>query len=182
MTQNITDWTVRTVRLVTHTQGPVGDQGMSENHWSIYLLVDSNKSVRLNMSAEPSYIDGNFSYTAHDYQESRSSIRAWDYAAIGPFTAGQAIAVLLSYGMTGTICLVVVRVVGSGCECTNQAELLALLLTSDMVRCRFNVISLFRSLGWISPRSREHSWQILHFKYGASGTSRPIAMVQGSFY
>ena len=48
---------VKTVRVVVHTTGPAGPT-ISDNHWSIYLLLHAGGSVRLNMAAEEGYING----------------------------------------------------------------------------------------------------------------------------
>lgn len=54
------DWDaqVQTVRVICHTMRRLGDTNMSRNHWSIFLLLDGDKSVRLNMTADYGRIDG----------------------------------------------------------------------------------------------------------------------------
>ena len=49
-----TDWDARvhTIRVVCHNMGRIGDTKMIRNHWSIFLLLDDDKSVRLNMTAD----------------------------------------------------------------------------------------------------------------------------------
>jgi len=39
---------VTQLRVVVHTMGPVGS-AISDNHWSIYLLIGNGGSVRMNM-------------------------------------------------------------------------------------------------------------------------------------
>lgn len=51
------------VRVVVHTLGPAGPT-ISDNHWSIYLLLAHGQgSVRMNMRADPGYVNGILSWT-----------------------------------------------------------------------------------------------------------------------
>lgn len=68
-------------REVVHTLGPAGPT-TSDNHWSLYLILEPNQgSVRVNMRAEPGYIDGILDWTVQAYTETTSGIQYWDYTA-----------------------------------------------------------------------------------------------------
>jgi len=70
---------VERVRVVVHTLGPAGPT-ISDNHWSIYLLLGGNEgSVRINMRADPGYIDGILEWTKQAYLLTNSAIRHWDF-------------------------------------------------------------------------------------------------------
>jgi hypothetical protein len=72
---------VHMVRVVVHTLGSAGPT-ISDNHWSIYLILDGGESVRINMTAEPGYIDGYLDWTKQNYTLTRSAIRCWDFQAV----------------------------------------------------------------------------------------------------
>lgn len=70
---------VSIVRVVVHTLGPAGPT-ISDNHWSIYLLLGNDQgSVRINMRAEPGYLNGILEWTRQQYLLTQSAINHWDY-------------------------------------------------------------------------------------------------------
>ena len=81
---------VKTVRVVVHTSGIWPNGTMSDNHWSIYLLLENNnRSVRMNMMAESDNPKGTLEWSPNlDYTLSTSAIRHWDY----PFMSGVTVA------------------------------------------------------------------------------------------
>ncbi|TGJ70086.1 hypothetical protein EYR41_006078 [Orbilia oligospora] len=98
---------VKDVRVVVQKTGAIED-GRSVNHWSITLLLEGSKSVRLNMRnktseewlyelpenaeyGEPGVLD----ITVHDYVRSFSTIYDWDYHCAGQHTVRDFINVLL---------------------------------------------------------------------------------------
>ena len=87
---------VETVRVVAHTMGPVVPGGqLSQNHWSIYLLIESGGSVRLNMTITgPSDDTGKFSVTRHQYTETMSAVRYFDFATVNNITVGHILRVI----------------------------------------------------------------------------------------
>ena len=97
---------VYTVRVVAHYAGE------HENHWSIYLLLDAQTSVRINMRAQRGFIDGQLNVTDHNYIVSNSALRSWDYLASRTHTVGHYVSLILNwrrdkYNMSGG---------GSGCR------------------------------------------------------------------
>lgn len=94
------DWDipVSLVRMVCHTSGRVGNTNMSENHWSLYFIIASNKSVRFNMRAEPGYVDGILDLSSHNYVLTSSSIKYWDYATTASFTVRGVYALITTSG------------------------------------------------------------------------------------
>ncbi|KAH9221294.1 hypothetical protein DL95DRAFT_382182 [Leptodontidium sp. 2 PMI_412] len=76
------------VRVVAHVSQVVG--GISENHWSIYLLLEGGrKSVRVNMRArELESSTGILEYDEYNYLLSTSALRHWDYQMVGGVTVG----------------------------------------------------------------------------------------------
>jgi len=102
---------VRVVRVVAHTLGAVGPN-TSENHWSIYLLLADNTSVRVNMRAEPGYVTGELSLTAQNYQMTNSAIAHFDFPTLGAVQVGDLVRLVYQnrrhmYEMSGG---------GSGCR------------------------------------------------------------------
>ena len=69
---------VTTVRVVVHTTGP-WPNGMSDNHWSIFLLLAENISVRMNMTAELNDPTGFLKWTTLNYVLTQSAIEHWDF-------------------------------------------------------------------------------------------------------
>ncbi len=68
---------VTRVRVVAHLSQDVG--GISENHWSIYLLLAGGASVRMNMTAEYGEATGTLVVNEFSYQLTSSALRHWDY-------------------------------------------------------------------------------------------------------
>lgn len=73
--------TVERVRVVVHTLGPWPNGTMSDNHWSIYLILASNGgSVRMNMKAELDDPKGTLEWSPSlPYILTSSAIQHWDY-------------------------------------------------------------------------------------------------------
>ena len=70
---------IKKFREVVHTLGPAGPS-ISDNHWSLYLILEPGQgSVRVNMRADPGYVDGILDWTVQAYTETNSKIRCWDY-------------------------------------------------------------------------------------------------------
>ena len=62
--------------------GPVAPGAqLSQNHWSIYLIVKGGGSVRLNMETNPApgKVEGIFNVTRHQYELTTSRGRHWDF-------------------------------------------------------------------------------------------------------
>jgi hypothetical protein len=72
---------VQSVRVVVHILGPAGPT-TSDNHWSIYLVLANGGSVRMNMSAEPGYVNGTLYLTTHLYILTTSALGHWDFPAV----------------------------------------------------------------------------------------------------
>jgi hypothetical protein len=71
------------VRVVAHTAGPMGpNTPMSENHWSIYLMIDNGTSVRMNMMADPGVRKGRLVWSILQYQHSTSTLKSWDFPVV----------------------------------------------------------------------------------------------------
>ena len=73
---------VSSVRVVVHTLGVWPNRMMSDNHWSIYLLLtDEDGSVRINMTAELGDPKGRLEWSPNlGYALSASAIQYWDYS------------------------------------------------------------------------------------------------------
>ncbi|KAH6691823.1 hypothetical protein BKA61DRAFT_625250 [Leptodontidium sp. MPI-SDFR-AT-0119] len=76
-------------RVVVHTTGPLGpNTPMSDNHWSIYLLLSKGGSLRLNMradwddEAEAWDTKGILDCSTHTYTQTNSCIEYWDYSSV----------------------------------------------------------------------------------------------------
>jgi hypothetical protein len=109
---------VNQARVVVHTTGALGpNTPMSDNHWSIYLLLGPRVSFRLNMSANWDQAAdawdtiGTLLCSTHNYVTTNSGIGYWDYSVPG-ISVGQICTLLWNkerdaYEMSGG---------GSGCR------------------------------------------------------------------
>lgn len=76
------------MRIVVHEEGDAWQNGMSDNHWSIFLVLAGNQgSVRMNMSATAEDTTGNLYWSAFGYAISNSAITHWDLPTTGPVTS-----------------------------------------------------------------------------------------------
>lgn len=79
--------TVRRVRVVMHTTGPMAPGSLaSENHSSLYCLLDEGQSYQFNMYAQGNDPTGRLYHGRRDYQLSHSAITFFDYSVIVAFT------------------------------------------------------------------------------------------------
>ena len=75
------------VRVVTHTLGAWPNGIMSDNHWSIFLiLAGATASVQANMTAEGDDPTGKLIWSDRKYIDSKSSIKFWDYPTVSGVT------------------------------------------------------------------------------------------------
>lgn len=89
---------VSTVRVVVHTMGAMAPGvAMSNNHWSIYLVLHNSLSMRLNMTAEEGYVTGNLNITEHQYATTQSAIQCFDYVAAPGVTVQHFVGLIYQY-------------------------------------------------------------------------------------
>jgi len=90
---------VATTRVVVHNTGWLGPgTSMSDNHWSIYLILANGKdSVRLNMRADYGDPEGTLECSSHSYTCPTSALRFWDYRLRDNVTVGHIYQLLLCY-------------------------------------------------------------------------------------
>ncbi|KAF2787665.1 hypothetical protein K505DRAFT_287539 [Melanomma pulvis-pyrius CBS 109.77] len=150
------------VRVVVHTTGPLGPQSrQSHNHWSIYLLVGNNESVRINMAASPGYITGNLEITPYNYTLTNSAIQHWDYAIINGVVVTHIVRLIYEYrrhlyDMSGG---------GSGCR-----------------YWVYVVLNDIAGKGWLQDKDKvAELWSTLHYQYSLNSNPTHLAMVQGEF-
>jgi len=158
---------VTQARVVVHTTGPLGpNTPMSDNHWSIYLLLAAGGSLRLNMradwdeAAEAWDTTGILDCSTHTYIQTNSCIEYWDYPVPG-ISIGQICTLLWNkerdaYEMSGG---------GSGCR-----------------YWVYSIIWLLEDNRYASVGSANNLWPSLLFRYSKSGEKRDLPMVEGNFY
>jgi hypothetical protein len=85
-------------RVVAHLSQDFGG-GHSENHWSVYCLLQGGGAVRMNMVA-PEYgvPEGRLDLSIYDYQLTNSALQHWDYTMAGGLTFKNVRDLVLSYG------------------------------------------------------------------------------------
>src|SRR6218665_2980128 len=125
-TEIIEDLIVRSVRVVVHKAGGSA-MGVDVNHWSIYLLLDDSRSVRLNMNYRtiddwpisyqlPEGADhgepGEIKVTHHRYNLVHSAITHWDVRCRGEYKVEDYIGLLRRKGRH----YYTMAVGGSGCR------------------------------------------------------------------
>ena len=69
----------RRIRVVVHTTGAWPNSVHSNNHVTIYLLLEGENSVQVNMTIEEDDIRGRLVWSRHAYQDSNSAITHRDY-------------------------------------------------------------------------------------------------------
>ena len=102
------------VRIVAHSMGPVSEGGqLSQNHWSIYLLLQSGGSYRLNMTTNPApgQDEGIFETTENADDLTRSCVRYWDFDAVSGLTVAHVLGLIAQKGRQRY------RMTGSGVGC-----------------------------------------------------------------
>jgi hypothetical protein len=70
--------------VVVHTTGAWPNSVHSDNHVTIYVLLDGGNSVQINMTIEEDDIRGRLVWSRYAYQESRSAIIYRDYELGSP--------------------------------------------------------------------------------------------------
>ena len=104
---------VENARVVVHTLGAWPNGTMSDNHWSIYLILKNNAaSVRINMRAELNDPKGILDWSNLGYILSTSAINHWDYSFNSGVTVAKVYNIIMGnhrdqYTMSGG---------GSGCR------------------------------------------------------------------
>jgi hypothetical protein len=89
------------VRVVAHTVRPMGpNTPMSENHWSIYLILAHGGSVRMNMAAYPGHRAGTLEWSILNYEVSNSALKYWDFPAVQPLEVHHFCEVIAHHGRT----------------------------------------------------------------------------------
>jgi hypothetical protein len=99
-------------RRVSRARVVVHESGEYENHWTVFLILNSRTSVRINMTAERGYITGELRITDHDYISSSSAIQFWEYEVADNIRVSHFISLIIEndrqfYNMSGG---------GSGCR------------------------------------------------------------------
>ncbi|KAF1955280.1 hypothetical protein CC80DRAFT_493202 [Byssothecium circinans] len=140
----------------------MGQSQLSDNHWSIYLLVENNRSVRLNMAAESGYLTGNLNIRPYDYALTTSSIKHWDYKTVPGLSVSHIVGMIYQkgrhlYNMSGG---------GSGCRYW------VYVILNDMA-----------AMGWLEDGNHATSslGSNLHFQYSRTGAQGALDIVYGEF-
>jgi hypothetical protein len=77
------------LRFVIHTTGLWPTSGLSDNHASVFAILENNQSVRINMKTDANDIKGVLVWSEHDYELSTSTIRYQDYRLAKEITIAQ---------------------------------------------------------------------------------------------
>jgi hypothetical protein len=99
--------TVSCLRVVVHQSEE------HQNHWSLFLLISDDESVRINMmTPDPTYVNGELQISDHNYVSSNSEIKHWDFSVVQSTTVDEFLTLLYQngrdlYNMSGG---------GSGCR------------------------------------------------------------------
>lgn len=93
------DRIVQKVRVVVHSTGTWPNNKMSDNHWSIYLvLADDEGSVRMNMWAQLDDPTGRLQWSPLGYTMTHSAIKSWDYQTVIGTSVKKVYTVVMSNG------------------------------------------------------------------------------------
>ncbi|KAI9841868.1 MAG: hypothetical protein M1837_000338 [Sclerophora amabilis] len=149
------------IRVVVHTLGPATPTAtLSDNHWSIYLRLAGDRSVRINMRAEYGNPAGILEWTAQAYDLTFSAIRYWDFPVTQGVTVGHVAQLVYTlnrhkYDMSGG---------GSGCRYW------VYVIMSDLAQ-----------QGYTAANAAAQLWPDLLYRYHTSNERKPLHMVQGEF-
>ncbi|KAH8802541.1 hypothetical protein F5884DRAFT_887183 [Xylogone sp. PMI_703] len=155
---------VESARVVVHTLGQLGPRTpMSDNHWSIYLILADNKgSVRVNMRAEFDDPQGILDWEPSlPFTLPYSALNYWDYQLREGISVGWIYRLLISNGRDQY------RFSGGGYGCRYWV---------------YTIISDFSAQGCLkSTNAGEDLWPKLLYRYSVSGEIRDLPMVYGEF-
>ncbi|KAN0083906.1 hypothetical protein V8E54_002994 [Elaphomyces granulatus] len=149
---------VEKIRVVVHT-GYALDQ--SDNHWSIYLLLQDGGSVRANMvTKEYGHPGGYLVWSDLEYDLTNSAIQHWDFPVTQAITVQNVATTIYRnnrhlYHFSGG---------GSGCRYWVRVILYDL-----------------EGEGYVGEGSSEELWVPLQFLYHAGQDPLPINWVEGTF-
>ncbi|MCJ1437624.1 hypothetical protein MMC27_007011 [Xylographa pallens] len=153
---------VEKVRIVVHTTGPWLNGTMSDNHWSVYLLLREDAgSVRMNMTAELDDPKGGLVWTSLIYSLTNSAIKNWDYKAVNGIQVAHICRLIEekgrdNYDMSGG---------GSGCRWWV-----------------YIVIKDLETKGFLALKTAGNElYPNLLFQYSKTGPKKELAMVKGTF-
>ncbi|RMZ84962.1 hypothetical protein DV738_g298, partial [Chaetothyriales sp. CBS 135597] len=144
--------------------GPVSPGAqLSQNHWSIYLLVVEGGSVRLNIEADtgPGEDWGVFKISRHLYELTVSNVRYWDFPVASSIAVGKILALIWDkkrhrYRMNST---------GVGCRYW--------VLT---------IISDFVEAGYCDENAATTLAESIEFNYSRNQQPIALPMIAGTFY
>ncbi|KUJ21208.1 uncharacterized protein LY89DRAFT_577813, partial [Mollisia scopiformis] len=148
-------------RVVAHLSQNFGG-GNSENHWSVYFLLQGRGSVRMNMFT-PKYgvKEGRLELSIYDYELPTSALKHWDYK----MTEGKTFEDVRDfvsknrrhhYDFSGG---------GSGCR----------------YWC-YTIMNDFEQCGYIPEGSVQHLWPGLQYLYSKSRDPSPLQWIEGKFF
>ena len=94
------DRIVDIVRIIVHTIGAWPNGRMSDNHWSVYLiLAKGEESVRMNMRAAIDDPTGHLEWSPSlAYTMSNSAITHWDFKTVSGISVQKIYTVILNNG------------------------------------------------------------------------------------
>ncbi|EHY60709.1 hypothetical protein ABEF92_000304 [Exophiala dermatitidis] len=145
--------------------GPVAPGAqLSQNHWSIYLIIKGGGSVRLNMETDPTpgKHEGIFKVTRHQYEMTTSCVRHWDCPATDNITVGR-----------------ILKLIGE--KRRNRYR-----MTPTGVGCRHWVLTIIGDLvnaGYIGDTNATATLnQVIQFNYSRNQHPVALPMLKGSFY
>ncbi|KAM6479606.1 hypothetical protein HDV62DRAFT_393470 [Trichoderma sp. SZMC 28011] len=154
---------VESVRVVVHTTGWLGPgTTMSDNHWSIYLVLTGCKdSVRFNMRADYGDPKGILDCSSLSYTLPKSALRHWDYQLRGNISVAHIYQLVIRYRRDEY------RMSGGGSG------------------CRFWVLTIIGDLevnGWLSMvGATEDLLPNMLYRYSTSGEVQDLDMICGEF-
>lgn len=154
---------VEIARVVAHTLGMWPNGRMSDNHWSIYLILrNGGGSVRMNMKADFGNPKGTLEWSPNlKYTESNSEVKHWDYSTKSGVTVAHVYKLIMEkrrdqYRMAGG---------GSGCRWWI-----------------YTIIQDFDEKGYLTSKLvKKDLLGILEHQYSTTGHVNKLTMVEGIF-
>lgn len=167
------------VRVVAHLSQDFGE-GQSENHWSIYLLLEGGgASIRMNMAAAE-YGDpaGTLAWTQFQYQLTNSALQHFDYPLAAETRVRDIYGLLYHLGrdryeFSGG---------GSGCRywwyvlCSRNDPF------SILTSVSYTIMQDLEAYRYLGEGSSAHLWPSLQYLYSRSQAPRVMNWVEGQFY
>ncbi|OCL07945.1 hypothetical protein AOQ84DRAFT_50323 [Glonium stellatum] len=154
----------KTIRVTIHTTGGWPNSPHSDNHVTIFLLLEQGGAVQVDMRTDPNDRRGQLVWKLVNYQQSLSQIKAFDYQLA---TAVEVWVLYRFIRYEKALHQYLFSAGGSGCHYWNYNLIRLMTLASDKFSLHVDVPN--------------HVWNVFGKWYSRTGAERPNSILQGEF-